>query len=352
MTITRPQGDIAFVTAYGYGGTSIVLDSLVWGPAASATTNSDGVYNLGYLPDGTYHIHVSPPAGYSVTTPASGYATVTVSSGQVMGEVNFGITAGSVHPYHNVANPYNVNNDPQNSIAPIDALMVINWLNAHAGAEGEIPPGQDPNVIGYLDVDDDGFCAPRDALMVINYINAHPPGGGEGETAGNAGLAAGSSSGSGPGEGEGQVQVPQNAAEYYAQQPIHLQHIPGTDEDCMDAVTPTRSSVGAVSMATNAAAAAAPRLTPESSSDLDATGAGGWGKLASAKLSSPTVSSILANNSASTGSSALSGPLFSSRKHAADSLADGDQLEQTLEEIAADVAEFETRDAGDSARLG
>lgn len=231
MTVLRPQGDIDHVIAYGHLGSSVVLDTLQWGPAASATTNTNGGYSLGYLPDGTYRIHISPPAGYLVTTPASGYATVTSASGQTQGAVNFGLASLGDHPFHNAANRFNVNNDPQNFISPVDALLVINYLNANSGAEGEIGSGALPGLIGYVDVNNDGLCTPGDALDVINYINAHPPGSGEGE--GLPGVGAGGSAlASGSAEGEGQLAVPQNAADYYAQQPLHLLNIPGTDQPC------------------------------------------------------------------------------------------------------------------------
>ncbi len=186
------------------------------------------------------------------------------------GEVNFGMTAGSFHPYHNAANPYNVNNDVQNTVAPIDALLVINWINANGGAEGEISPGQNPGLIGYIDVNDDGLCTPVDALMVINYINSHPTGGGEGEAAANTSLQAGSSSstgeaGEGQGQGPGQFQVPQNASMYYAQNPIHLQNIPGTDQPCTCAACMAARAAAAGQTATSA-----PASRPQaSSSPLD-----------------------------------------------------------------------------------
>src|SRR5439155_4183983 len=91
----------------------------------------------------------------------------------------------------------------------------------------------DPLAVGYVDVVADRFCAPNDALAVINYINSHPLGGeGEGSAASPLHFTAGSDSGRGEGEGAGQVQVPQNAADYYAQNPVHFLNIRGTDQPC------------------------------------------------------------------------------------------------------------------------
>lgn len=72
---------------------------------------------------------------------------------------------------------------PDGSIAPNDALAVIDFINAfgakHLSSESTAPPP-------YLDPSGDGFIAPNDALDVIDYINAHPRSSGsqgEGEAA-------------------------------------------------------------------------------------------------------------------------------------------------------------------------
>jgi hypothetical protein len=231
MTVDRPQGDIDHVIAYGHLGTSVVLDTLRWGPAASATTNSFGVYDFGYLPDGSYRVHLSAPPGYSVTTPITGYASVSVVGGKAAGSVNFGIAVtGTFHRFHNQTNAFNVDNDSGNFVVPNDALAVINFLNAFGSlGEGEIAPEVNPNVVGYIDVNDDGFCAPNDALDVINYINAH----GSGNSGpGGEPPPAGSFPGGGNGEGESRLIVPQNAADYFAQREMPLLQLPGDDEPC------------------------------------------------------------------------------------------------------------------------
>src|SRR5262249_23055463 len=112
----------------------------------------------------------------------------------------------------------------------------------------------DPTIDGFVDVNNDGRCSPLDALIVINYLNAHvrSPGSGEGETAAAPPAAADSASaeliaplGDSPG-GEGEStpgqssallqrpsqNTPQNAAEYYATRPLHFLHIAGADKPC------------------------------------------------------------------------------------------------------------------------
>ncbi len=67
--------------------------------------------------------------------------------------------------WQNTANPYDVN--ANGIVNPIDALVLINYLNAHGF--GPLPAtftGPD-----YLDVNGDGSITPLDALGVINYIN-------------------------------------------------------------------------------------------------------------------------------------------------------------------------------------
>jgi hypothetical protein len=328
MTVGRPQGDIAYVIAYGRNGTGVVLDSLHWGPAATATTNSEGVYSLDYLPDGTYHVYLDVPAGYHLSTPATPYATVMVSGGLAGSSVNFGIAPDSANPYpfHNTNPPEDVNND--GFIAPNDALMAINYINAHQG-EGEISPSQDPSVIGYIDVLADGFCAPNDALAVINWINSHPVGGGEPPPAGG-GSSGGGPGGSGEGEGILSVPTPANAADYYAQNPIHLDALYDAVPDLPD-LDPSTSATDTPATS-GATRSLAPLLT-----DLTASSA----KL---QLTSLSPSTLLAK------SDSLSSPAVTSwtaRKTASALLDDvSSKLEKTLDDIAADVSQADI--AGDA----
>ena len=77
--------------------------------------------------------------------------------------------------------PVDVNLDGQ--VSPIDALLVVNYLNANGDPAGEGEGSPDPYK---RDVNHDNSISPIDALMVINYLNrqrpAAPAGEGEGES--------------------------------------------------------------------------------------------------------------------------------------------------------------------------
>jgi hypothetical protein len=79
------------------------------------------------------------------------------------------IPFATVNPWHNLLNPLDVDGDT--FISPIDAVLVINYLNAGLG--GAVP---DDALLGppFRDVDDDRFVSPIDAVLVINWLNAHP----------------------------------------------------------------------------------------------------------------------------------------------------------------------------------
>ncbi len=239
MTVNRSAGDIKYVIAYGRLLTEVVLDSLQWGPLTAGTTNSQGAYSFEYLPDGVYTVHITAPTDFHFTNPSDGEAVVTVTGGVASQSVNFGIAA-DVEPtfrFHNYGplphDRFNVNKNQDNQVTALDALLIINFINARpVGGSSEIPQDRDPDVIGYIDVVPDNVCAPNDVLAVINYINSLPNG--EAESGSGNGDGAGyllSISSYQP-EGENTVTVPRNAAEYFAQNPLHLKSVPGADEPC------------------------------------------------------------------------------------------------------------------------
>ncbi len=78
-------------------------------------------------------------------------------------------------PWQNRANPVDVNSD--RFVTPLDALLVINWLNAH-GASSLNEPDQTASI--RIDVSGDGLVTPLDALRVLNHLNARLSGDGEG----------------------------------------------------------------------------------------------------------------------------------------------------------------------------
>jgi hypothetical protein len=85
-------------------------------------------------------------------------------------------TLAVANVWHNYANPHDVNG--RDGVLPLDALLIINWLNAHS--ESTLPPAPaDPPP--YYDVNNDGYCLPLDVLLVINYLNSDNPQSPEGE---------------------------------------------------------------------------------------------------------------------------------------------------------------------------
>jgi hypothetical protein len=80
--------------------------------------------------------------------------------------------------WHNLNRTLDVDGDQ--SISPLDVLLIVNFLNS--GASANVPSdGVQPPPFGWLDVDNDSFVTPLDALLVINYLNSS--GGSEGEGA-------------------------------------------------------------------------------------------------------------------------------------------------------------------------
>lgn len=86
--------------------------------------------------------------------------------------------------WHNTAISEDVNKD--GFVSPIDALLVINYIDVNVGPGKLLPDGQlvprsvaESGTPPLVDVNDDGFVAPIDALRVVNFINAAN---GEGES--------------------------------------------------------------------------------------------------------------------------------------------------------------------------
>ncbi|GAB5405783.1 MAG: hypothetical protein Aurels2KO_40140 [Aureliella sp.] len=84
---------------------------------------------------------------------------------------------GSSHPWHNSLHASDVNGDGH--VSPIDALAIINALNARQGLRQPLPSAAVPEL---LDTNRDNELSPIDALVVINYLNRSRPTG-EGEAA-------------------------------------------------------------------------------------------------------------------------------------------------------------------------
>jgi hypothetical protein len=73
--------------------------------------------------------------------------------------------------YHNSLNHLDVDSD--GSVAPIDALYIVNDINSSGSRKLAVPTAlatlQSRHL--YFDTDGDSFISPMDALLVINFIN-------------------------------------------------------------------------------------------------------------------------------------------------------------------------------------
>lgn len=175
MTVSSGNSDIAYIIASGTGRTSIKLDNLQYGPQSSTVTSQLGYYQFPWLAAGNYTVQATPVSGWEPLSPQNGQANVAVASNTPTTDVDFGFS-NIDNPWHNFANPNDVNNDGR--ISPIDALQVINLLNSRGPGELE---GSGVTAPPYVDVNADGRATAIDALIVINYLNERSGGDGEGE---------------------------------------------------------------------------------------------------------------------------------------------------------------------------
>jgi hypothetical protein len=79
-------------------------------------------------------------------------------------------------PWQNEANAADANAD--GSVAPVDALVIINYINEKGTIQLPVPPPT--AIVFYYDTNGDGFVSPVDVLIIINLLNATPLAG-EGE---------------------------------------------------------------------------------------------------------------------------------------------------------------------------
>ncbi len=122
-----------------------------------------------YTPDENFNREDS--FQYQASSSVSASATTTVT-----------INVATAYPWYNSVDPVNVNDDRYfdgstyvDDITPLDALLVINDLNAN-GVHTLPLDRPRPLTAPFLDVSRDGQVTPFDAVLVINFLN-----GGEGE---------------------------------------------------------------------------------------------------------------------------------------------------------------------------
>ena len=143
----------------------------------TALPPQSGIDNLVFLADPADD---QPLNEVSLIKPDPGISVPTAQVLYLDSQVITVVTAAGEGEYTNPGNPVDVNNDGEGS--PIDALILINFLNnqgsmALAGGEGE-----SSGTRYYYDVNGDMVVSPLDVLGVISYLNgANVQSGGEGE---------------------------------------------------------------------------------------------------------------------------------------------------------------------------
>ncbi|MCU0978265.1 MAG: dockerin type I domain-containing protein, partial [Pirellulaceae bacterium] len=136
-----------------------------------------GAYAIGGLVAGQYFVEAVSPSGRVL---ADSRREVTLAEGEALGSVDLVAQAGAVS-WQNPVRPTDVNGDGE--VTALDALVVINYINAHNGdvslPADDLPPP-------YLDVDGNGLVTAADVLAVINHLNnaATSSSGAGGESAG------------------------------------------------------------------------------------------------------------------------------------------------------------------------
>lgn len=89
------------------------------------------------------------------------------------------------NPWQNPNNKYNVNDDPFNHVSPYDIILPINKLSTD-GSSALLRPATVPTI--FYDVSGDNYLTPIDALLVIYFIDQRSSG--EGEADMNRGPAS------------------------------------------------------------------------------------------------------------------------------------------------------------------
>jgi hypothetical protein len=99
------------------------------------------------------------------TTRGTRSVTITATAAGSSADTASLLITDSDRIWHNAARPTDVDND--GFVSPIDAVLIINFLNAGGG--GPVPSGSPPP---FYDVDADNSISPTDAVLVINQLNA------------------------------------------------------------------------------------------------------------------------------------------------------------------------------------
>ncbi len=155
---------------------------------SSSAQDYDAVVDFAATEEGTYYVRISdvaslvdytlvvtrntdlpvPPSGSSPALLASSPENpVGDGNGDGSGLKVLG-TSDAAHPWFNPVQAVDVNNDGY--VSPIDALLLINSLNAEGSRS--LPKERSGQAAqAFYDVNRDGFISPIDPLQVINYLN-------------------------------------------------------------------------------------------------------------------------------------------------------------------------------------
>jgi len=130
------------------------------GPTVINLRTASGVVSTALFDNGSVELLLIPAPTDGATDAVDGQLTI-------------------ISPWHNVDLPCDV--DDNGIVAPLDALLTINYLNQHGS--GRLPGRPFPLEPPYVDVDGNGILAPADVLTIINRINLDNQSSGEGEWA-------------------------------------------------------------------------------------------------------------------------------------------------------------------------
>jgi Bacterial Ig domain/Dockerin type I domain len=167
LAISGPQSIANWATAISAGPPDESSQTLTF----QVTNNNNALFAVQPAIDASGRLTYTPATG------TSGQAMVTVllvdNGGTAGGGVNtslqqtFTISVNQIRPWHNFAFPENVDNFGE--VAPNDAILIINYLNARLP---HIVPTNAPPGPPFYDVSGNNIVSPLDAVLVINWLNA------------------------------------------------------------------------------------------------------------------------------------------------------------------------------------
>ena len=135
-------------------------------------TDANGNFRFQALPVGDYRVQAVAGDGQQLGTPDVQQRSLTAS--QAITDLMFGMDNP---PWTSPFNSEDINND--GIVSPLDALLVINYLNENGVRELPVP-SESESPPPYWDSSGDGWVTSLDALRVINFLNAQAAAEGEG----------------------------------------------------------------------------------------------------------------------------------------------------------------------------